>query len=377
MLIWFLLSAFLAVYSYFLYPLVLKLAQVALGSRPIEVDASHRPGLSLIITAHNEEKRIREKILNSLAIEYSGDLEIIVASDGSTDATNAIVGEYADQGVRLVETQQWLGKENAQREAMAFAGHDIIVFSDVATQIPVDALDHLAAYFADESVGAVSSEDRFIAEDGRVEGEGLYVRYEMWLRQQESELAGLVGLSGSFFAVRASVVKDHWDIRCPSDFNTALSCARQRVRGVTAPDVLGYYPNLSDSSKEYERKVRTALRGMTALKHNTELLNPFRFGVFSLQIWSHKILRWAVPWALLSLFISTLLLMPHPLAKLALLPQLGFYLIAFLTWRIERLQGQALCRVIYFFCQVNLALAVAGMKMLRGQSMYNWKPSAR
>ena len=166
-------------------------------------------------------------------------------------------------------------------------------------------------------MGAVSSEDRFIAEDGRVEGEGLYVRYEMWLRQQESRLAGLVGLSGSFFAVRGSVVREHWDIRCPSDFNTALSCARLGVRGVTAPDVLGYYPNLSDSSKEYERKVRTALRGMTALKHNTELLNPFRFGVFALQIWSHKILRWAVPWALLSLLISTLLLLPHPLAQLA------------------------------------------------------------
>ena len=116
---------------------------------------------------------------------------------------------------------------------------------------------------------------------------------------------------------------------------------------------------------------------MTALKHNTELLNPFRFGVFALQIWSHKILRWAVPWALLSLLISTLLLLPHPLAQLALLPQLAFYAIALLTWRIQRLQGQALCRVIYFFCQVNLALAVAGLKMLRGQSMYNWKPSAR
>ena len=377
MLIWFCLSAVFVVYSYFLYPLVLKLMQVCLGSRNALPEPAHRPGLSLIITAHNEERRIRAKIDNSLAIEYAGELELIVASDGSTDGTNAIVQEYAERGVRLVETEQWLGKENAQLEAMSSASHDIMVFSDVATQIPADALDIMAGYFADETVGAVSSEDRFIAENGRVEGEGLYVRYEMWLRQQESRLAGLVGLSGSFFAVRSSVVKEHWDIRCPSDFNTALSCARQGVRSVTAPDVLGYYPNLSDSSKEYQRKVRTALRGMTALKHNAELLNPFRFGVFALQVWSHKILRWVVPWALLSLLVSTLLLYPHPLAQLALLPQLAFYLIAFLTWRIERLQAQALCRVIYFFCQVNLALAVAGLRMLRGQSMYNWQPSAR
>ena len=375
--VWFVLSAFFVVYSYFLYPLALKLLQGMFGSQEVQRDATFRPGLSLIITAHNEEKRIREKIENSLNITYQGALDIIVASDGSSDATNDIVQEYADRGVRLVETQQWLGKENAQREAMAFAEHEILVFSDVATQIPADALDILAAYFADDSVGAVSSEDRFIAEDGRVEGEGLYVRYEMWLRQQESRLSGLVGLSGTFFAVRHSVVREHWDIRCPSDFNTALCCARQGVRGVTAPDVLGYYPNLSDSSKEYERKVRTALRGMTALKHNVELLNPFRFGVFALQVWSHKLLRWAVPWALLSLLLSTLLLCPHPLAQLALIPQLAFYAVALLTWRIERLQQQSLCRVIYFFCQVNLALAVAGLKMMRGQAMYNWKPSAR
>src|SRR5690606_5281565 len=169
---------------------------------------------------YNEEARIREKIENTLMVRFDPTrLELIVASDCSDDKTDDIVREYADRGVRLVWSAERLGKENSQRTAIEAARGDVIVFSDVATQIPEDALEKLEAYFQDPQIGAVSSEDRFISKDGSIAGEGAYVKYEMWLRQQESKLAGLVGLSGSFFAARKEVCQI-WDIHSPSDFNT-------------------------------------------------------------------------------------------------------------------------------------------------------------
>ncbi len=117
-------------------------------------------------------------------------------------------------------------------------------------------------YFRDPKIGAVSSEDHFVSQDGAVVGEGAYVRYEMWLRRLESDCAGLVGLSGSFFAARASVCQQ-WDIYSPSDFNTALNCVKQDLIAVTAPDVQGHYKDIVEAKREYQRKVRTVLRGIT------------------------------------------------------------------------------------------------------------------
>ena len=190
---------FLSLYSYFIYPLLLVLLaklQVRLKSSGIDA-APNLPSLTLIVTAFNEQTRIREKIDNMLALDYPAErLELIIASDCSTDDTDTIVGEFAVRGVRLVRAAERLGKENAQWCAIQQASGDILVFSDVATQMPADALRKLVAYFADENVGAVSSEDRFLSDNGAIAGEGAYVRYEMWLRQMESNLAGLVGLSG-------------------------------------------------------------------------------------------------------------------------------------------------------------------------------------
>jgi Glycosyltransferases, probably involved in cell wall biogenesis len=235
------LLAIFAIYSYFLYPVILKILVKDAGVKDVDTSGeANWPKISLVITAFNEEGRIRQKLANTLQLKYAGELEIIVASDCSDDNTDDIVREYADKNVLLVRAQERLGKENAQLTAIKEVSGEIVVFSDTATEIPEDALDKLVQHFADPEVGGVSSEDRFISQDGSVAGEGAYVKYEMWLRQQESKLAGLVGLSGSFFAARKEVCSE-WDIHSPSDFNTALNCARLGYRAITAPDVLGYY----------------------------------------------------------------------------------------------------------------------------------------
>ncbi len=371
-----------SVYSYFIYPLAL-IALPARRALPAPADnlaatdtQAASPSVSLIITAHNEAGRIRQKLENTLELVYPN-LEIIVASDCSSDGTDDIVREYESQGVLLSRTNERLGKENAQKDAIAMATGDIIVFSDVATSIPPDAIHALVRYFDNPAVGAVSSEDVFVSRDGSVVGEGAYVKYEMWLRKLESLRGGLVGLSGSFFAVR-QVLCHRWDIHAPSDFNTALNCALDGYVAVSAPDVLGHYQDVADPSKEYQRKLRTVIRGWTALARHPEVLNPARFGLFAWQVFSHKLMRWAVPWFLLILFVVSVMLAGSGwIYSLALLLQLAFYGVVLAAHFAPRLRAKSYIRIPYFFVQVNYAIAHATLQFLGGRRMTVWSPSQR
>lgn len=364
-----------AFYSYFLYPLLLLPLSF---KRPAQQVPANLPRLSLIVTAHNEAARIDAKLKNCLALEYPVDqLEIIVASDASTDTTDAIIGSYANRGVQLVRTAERRGKEWAQLQAIQAANGEILVFSDVSTMLEPDALLRLAAGFTDPYVGAISSEDRFVTADGKVVGEGLYVRYEMWLRRLESGAGGLVGLSGSFFAARREVCQA-WDVLVPSDFNTALNSVRQGYIAVSDPHLLGFYPAIQDESREYQRKLRTVLRGMTGLLRQPGVLNPFRYGLFSWQVFSHKLMRWLVPWFLLLLLIASVsLATEHWFYRLALLGQVIFYLIVLLGSLSAQSRQHMLVKVPYFFVQVNIAIAHASLEFLRGRRITVWQPSKR
>ena len=371
-------TALLCGYSYFLYPLILKLTP-ARSSKSVQIiNDNNLPRLSLIITAHNEEGRIREKLENTLQIDYPKDhLDIIIASDFSTDATDSIVESYADQGIRLVRADERKGKEYAQLCAIRASESEILVFSDVATKIPAEAFRLLANRFSDDQIGAISSEDQFISQEGRVVGEGAYVIYEMWLRRLESDRAGLVGLSGSFFAARREVCEE-WDIYCPSDFNTGLNCAKKGMVAITCPDVVGIYKDVKDSGLEYRRKMRTVIRGITAISRHPEVLNPFSMGMFAFQVWSHKIMRWGVPWFMLAFAVLTLMLQGQGVVyTLALVAQLVFYALALTGWLSARMQENIVVKIVFFFVQTNLALAMATISFIFGKRMTVWTPSQR
>ncbi len=374
----FYLFAVLCVYSYFIYPLLLKLIPTRNAVVDVEKKITELPLLSLVVTVHNEADRIREKLENTLQIDYPFDkLEIIIASDFSTDETDNIVLSYADKGIRLVRADEHKGKEYAQLCAIRESKGEIIVFSDVATQIPTEALHVLAMKFADKNIGALSSEDQFISNDGSLVGEGAYVKYEMWLRRLESDRAGLVGLSGSFFAARREVC-EHWDIYCPSDFNTALNSAKHGLVAVTSSEVVGIYKDVADSSLEYRRKMRTVIRGITAIARHPEVLNPFRMGMFAFQVWSHKIMRWGVPWFMLIFFLLTLYLQGEGVIyTLALVAQLVFYLLALVGLLSEKLREKTIVKIIFFFVQTNIALAQATVAFIFGKRMTVWTPSKR
>lgn len=376
----FYLAGFLCVYSYFIYPVILRLipAREYIVANKTDDTENALPQLSLIITVHNEAARIIEKLENTLLIDYpSEQLEVIVASDFSTDETEKIVEQYAHKGIQLVRADERKGKEYAQLCGVRAATGSILVFSDVATMIPADSLKNLVACFADTRIGAVSSEDQFLSNDGKVVGEGAYVKYEMWLRRQESVRAGLVGLSGSFFAARREVC-EQWDIYVPSDFNTGLNCAKCGLVAITCPDVIGIYKDVKDSTLEYQRKMRTVIRGITAIARHPEVLNPFSMGLFAFQVWSHKIMRWAVPWFMFTFAIITLLQLGNGnVYTLALYVQVLFYALALAGWLSSWLRQNVIIKIIFFFVQTNLALAQATILFMLGKRMTVWTPSQR
>ena len=336
------------------------------------------PNLTFLITACNEEKRIRAKLENTLSLDYPRELlQIIVASDGSTDSTNSIVIEYANRGIDLLEIVERRGKESAQKDAVAIATGSVIVFSDVATKIEPDALKKMMMNFADPAVGCVSSVDRVIGSDGKPCGEGAYVRYEMWLRNLEAQVSSLVGLSGSFFAARKEVCQD-FSPDMQSDFRTVLNSMRIGLRGVSDSDVVGYYPDVANPSREFDRKVRTVLRGMTVFFRNIEFLNPFQYGLFAYQYCCHKLMRWLVPFFLLSgLFTNIIAAFEEPIAIILLLLQLTFYGLAIMGWYIKGLQSFVVVKIPLYFVSVNMAIAVAWWRYVRGKRMVMWVPSQR
>lgn len=367
-----------ASYSYFLYPVLLWVFAALAGRRRSTAVGGDPGSISIIIAARNEEGKIAAKIENTLALDQpQARVEILVASDASDDATDSIVLRYANRGVRLVRSPSRRGKEYAQALAIQASSGDVLVFSDAGTTVPPDGLIQLERAFKDPSIGAVSSVDKFFTEGGEVEGEGLYVRYEMWLRGLESNGWGLVGLSGSFFAARRAICEG-WDTQSPSDFNTALNCARAGLRAVSDSSVVGIYRNLANPSNEYHRKVRTVLRGITAIARNPDVMSPVRYGMFAWQVWSHKIMRWAVPFFLIGILISSsILALQNKLFAVILGAQALFYGVALVT----HLRGGRSCfglqRLVYFFVQVNVGILDAVLRYARGQRMVTWQPSRR
>ncbi len=364
-------------YSYVLYPLLLLIMPDRTEPEPT-VSLTTTLTVSLIITAHNEEHQIADKIRDTLKIrETYPHLEIVIASDASTDNTDAIVSEFSADGVVLVRSPARHGKEFAQGLAVRQSVGDIIVFTDVGTRLEHGSLDRIIELFRNENIGAVSSEDKIASHKGQVRGEGLYVQYEMWLRRLESRKAGLVGLSGSFFAVRRSVA-ELWDDDLPSDFCVAINTRRLGLRAVSDPQVIGLYRGVGSSREEFTRKTRTVIRGMAAVSSKAAMLNPFRYGLFAFQLISHKIMRWAVPWFFVAYtIIAVLTTIREPNFVVTLLPVAGLIVPAAVGALSVSARKYRLVGTLYYFVHANIAVARAGLAFLVGQRITTWAPSRR
>ncbi|MDM4018839.1 glycosyltransferase family 2 protein [Roseiconus lacunae] len=372
-------------YSYFIYPLLLGLLpKRKRNAGDPAMAAETLPEVSVIVACYNEEAQLAEKLDDTLSNGYPLDrLEIIVASDQSTDRTHEIAQGYADQHVRLVISDRRLGKEHAQGLALSQAKGAIIVFTDAGAKMSPGSILQITKRLREPEIGAVSSEDKVLSADGRPVGEGLYQKYEMWIRRIESEKLSLIGLTGALFAARRQACEP-WDATVDSDFNTALNCIRNGLVAVSDPSVQCLYQDLGDDRREYQRKVRTMLRGMTCLARHREMLNPIVRPAVSWQLWSHKIGRYLVPLfmglLLATTAITLCLAVPDWLFRVSLglmIWQIAFYAIALtgMLWHSSRRWTPI--RVVSFFMMANTAALQAGLLFLRGKRISVWNPSQR
>jgi cellulose synthase/poly-beta-1,6-N-acetylglucosamine synthase-like glycosyltransferase len=364
------------VYAYAGYALVLRVLAF-FRSRPV-ARADIRPALTVIVTVHDGAAEMREKLANLLDQTYPADrVEIVVADDASQDGTDRIAEEFAPRGVRVVRLSLRGGKERAQKQAVASARGEIVVFTDVGTRLEKDGLARIVRSFADASVGCVSSTDRLSGAGPGPTGEGFYVRYEMALRSLESAVGSLVGSSGSLFAVRRELCTDFSD-RVQSDFRLVLAAVRHGYRVVCDPEAVGHYRDVRVGGSEFGRKVRTVLRGLTALFEERDMLNPFRYGWFSWQLFSHKVVRWTVPFAMLLALVSSVWLAASSrFFAAAAAIQAGGYAFALLATFFPSVADNAAGRAVHYLVQANLAILVAWLRFLRGDRVVLWNPSAR
>ncbi len=356
------------VFAYAGYPVLLLRRQ----GKPIAASGTHAPSISVIIAVHNGVNEIGDALDRMLAQAYEGEREILVASDASDDGTDDVARAYADRGVRVVRAEPRGGKETAQATAIREARGDVLVFCDVGSLLVDGALAALVAPFEDPEVGSVSSEDRVDSTDG----EGAYVRYEMWLRRKENEVTGLVGLSGSFFAARRALC-DPWPTDLASDFRTALETARRGMRAVSAPAAQVGIRTVANPRSEWNRKVRTVRRGIAVLSAYRDLLVPGRSPV-TVALWGHKLARFTAPFALVAVLVANLALAGSGWAANALLAAQAIAYGAAclgLTWAPSaRLLP---VRIASFFVLVNASMLVAWGYHLTGQRSVSWTPTAR
>lgn len=359
-------------YPYAGYPLALW-AIGRVTRRPAPAAAAVPPAVTMIVPVHNEESRMARKMANTLALDFPADrLQVVFVSDGSTDRTVDVIRASATPSMEVVELPHRGGKAAALNAGLARARNEILVFSDASIELEPPSLRHIVSRFADPAIGCISGEDR-IAGSG---GEAWYGRYELLLRRLESDVHSIVGASGSFYAQRRALCRPFTEGMAP-DFLSVLRTVEQGARAVTAPAAVGAMTSAKDHRNEFERKTRTAIRGITTLVAYGHMLNPFRYGLFAFALLSHKVLRWLAPLFLIGMLLAAVPLAGQPFYAAALAAQAAFYLWAAAAHLWPAARAPLPGRIALYFTTVNMAILVAWVKYASGVRQELWTPTAR
>lgn len=372
----------LVAYTYIGYPALLMLVGAFRPRRKPAAPPAQWPMISIVVPAYNEEAQIRGLLDSLLALDYPADRrQIVVVSDASTDATDRIVAEYADRGIELLRMPKRVGKTAAENYARRVLRGEIVINTDASTRIDPAAVRALVAEFADPSVGVASGRDVSVARSDETlnVGESGYVGYEMWVRDLETRVSGIVGASGCLYAIRADLHRHLLPEALSRDFAAPLVAREAGRRSISVPGALCAVPRTSSLRREYRRKVRTFTRGMETLFFKRHLLNPFRHGVFAWMLWSHKVCRWLVPWAGVAAFVCILLLgLEHAWARWLLLPIAAASALALVGWRWpEGRPAPRLLTIPAYFAAANIAVIEAWFRAVRGELNPIWEPTRR
>lgn len=377
----------LPLYSYLGYPALLRLLGSTRPSAPTRPPPTRPPSdlpvVSIVIPVYNEAAVIAETLEAILCLDYPADRrQILVVSDASTDGTDDMVARFAARGVELLRQSHRAGKTAAENAARSRLRGDVVVNTDASVRIHPAALKALVAALAAPTVGVASGRDVSVdRRDGAANrGERTYVSYEMWVRDLETGLGGIVGASGCLYAIRADLHREFVPENLSRDFAAALIARRHGLRAVSVPEAVCFVPRGASLRQEYRRKVRTMARGLRTLWHMRALLNPWRYGAFAWMLASHKLCRWLVPWCLAGAASALALLAANgSLWATASLVAAGIVTLVALvgwTWPAARPLPRVVALPAYLVTGAIAALH-AWVLALGGERTAVWEPTRR
>ncbi len=370
-------STFLLCFTtYFIFPIVIAILGKIFKLRLNRADIT--PFVSVIISAYNEEKNIEQKIKNTLALDYPKDrIEILIGSDGSSDNTAAIVERCAGQEISFFDYKVNRGKTSVQNNLVKEAKGEILIFTDAASFLPINALKNMVRNFADNRVGCVAGRLKFVSKEVNIttQSQGIYWRYEVKIREMESQLGRLIGVDGPLYAVR----RDYYIPLRPniiSDLMTPLLVLKQGKMVILEPDALVEEEPTQKGSQEFNTRRRITLRGLVGIFSHPEVINPLKHPFLSMQIFSHKILRWFVgPLVIINtIAFCALLFYSNSLIKMLAPLYILFFLAAALGWYCDKLSRKVkFLTVPYYFCLVNFAATCGIIDFFRKKQAVTWE----
>jgi biofilm PGA synthesis N-glycosyltransferase PgaC len=369
-------------YGILLYLLV-KIRQAIKGYRISTKELSNLSSITLIVAAYNEEKIIGDKILNTFSLDYPPDkCSYIFITDGSSDDTPEIVSRYRQ--IKLMHREERKGKVSAIHRAMQEVTSDIVVFTDANTMLNKDALVNIAKHYSDETVGAVAGEKRVSISDNSdaTAGEGIYWKYESFLKKLDSELYSVVGAAGELFSIRTKLYQPIKEDTILDDFMISLLIASEKYRVAYEPDAYAVENGSANTKEELKRKVRIAAGGIQSIIRLKKLLNPFLYPVLSFQYISHRVLRWTVtPFCLMAAFVLNIIIVLQNNSEIytyILLGQTIFYMAAVIGWLFESRQMKLkLFFVPYYFCLMNYAVLKGMARYFSKKQSAAWEKTER
>jgi len=297
-------------------------------AKSVKRDYSDSP-VTVLITAHNEEKNIKSKIDNIFLQDYPlASLKVLVVSDGSTDRTVDIVNEIDSPNLQLVEIDEKVGKAEALNRAIPLCDTDLVLLADSRQSFKNDTVKEIVANFGDENVGAVSGELCFRESNKTVVSEGLdfYWKYEKFLRKHESAIDSSVGATGAIYAIRKKSFRPIAPDTLLDDVVIPMNTVLQGYRCVFEPNAIAYDDVAKTSEEESWRKIRTIAGNFQMFFSNKELRNPFRNRIW-VQYFSHKFLRTIAPALLVALLVFNGILAGDIFYRILFFMQIGFYLL--------------------------------------------------
>ena len=365
------------IYIYIGFPILLFVFSKLIRCNKIS-KAHNRPSVTLLISCYNEEDIIGDKIFNSLNLEYPANkLEIVVISDGSTDRSDSIVMEFEKNGVRLIRQEGRLGKTCGLNLGMSQIKNEIVVFSDANAMYEKTALIHLVENFNDTKVGYVVGRALYAEANSTSAGlsESSYWNYEIWIKKLESKIHSVVGGDGAIYAIR----RELYEPLRPSDINdfvNPLQIISKGYKGIYEPAAICYEKAAGTFSKEFKRKARIVNRSFSGLLRVPEALNPLRTGIFSLLLFSHKVLRWFSGIFCTIFFICGIYLAVkgHTTYQIAMISLSFVIILAYIGYLHRNTEKTwSIFYYPYYAILIHLAALCGIYERLRGSTKVNWE----